>query len=460
MQDDEMLMIEQNDKKIVSKGEINMNISLIGTGYVGLITGICLAEFGMNVMCMDTDREKIHKLNEGTLPIYEPGLEELMKKNYNEGRIKFSTDIKKAVKHGKVIFIAVGTPALEDNNADLQYVFQAVKEIGIYMEEYKVIVDKSTVPVGTGQRVKNEIKDILKQRKKDIPFDVVSNPEFLREGSALKDFMKPDRIVIGAESKKAINIMKSIYRVQSMIDIPLIITNIETAEIIKYASNAFLSTKISFINEIANMCELCNADISIVSRAMGLDTRIGPQFLNPGPGFGGSCFPKDTKAIVSIGKEIGYVPRIVESVITVNENQRDLMVKKIEKIAGNLENKVITILGLAFKPETDDIREAPSIYIIQEILKKHGKVKVFDPQAMENMKKLYPFLDIEYSKDTYKACMNSDCIVLLTEWKEFLDLNFVKLKKLVRRPIFIDLRNVYEPEYIEKAGFLYEGVGR
>lgn len=437
-----------------------MNVSLIGTGYVGLVTGICLAEFGINVMCMDIDREKIHKLNEGTLPIYEPGLEELMKKNYNEGRIKFSTDIKEAVKHGKVIFIAVGTPALEDNNADLQYVFQVVKEIGIYMEEYKVIVDKSTVPVGTGQRVKNEIKYILKQRKKDIPFDVVSNPEFLREGRALKDFMKPDRIVIGAESEKAIDIMKSIYRIQNMIDIPLIITNIETAEIIKYASNAFLSTKVSFINEIANMCELCNADISIVSRAMGLDTRIGSQFLNPGPGFGGSCFPKDTKAMVSIGKKIGYVPRIIESVITVNENQIYLMVKKIEKLVGNLENKVITILGLAFKPETDDIRESPSIYIIQEILKKHGKVKVFDPQAMENVKKLYPSLDIQYSEDTYKACVNSDCIVLLTEWKEFHDLNFVRLKRLVRRPIFIDLRNVYEPEYIKKAGFLYEGVGR
>lgn len=437
-----------------------MDISLIGTGYVGLITGICLAEFGMNVMCMDIDIEKIKKLKKGTLPIYEPGLEELLKKNYNEGRIKFSTDIKKAVKHGKVIFIAVGTPALENDSADLQYVFQVVKEIGTYMEEYKVIVDKSTVPVGTGQRVKNEIKNILKQREKDIPFDVVSNPEFLREGRALKDFMKPDRIVIGAESEKAIDIMKSIYRMQSMIDIPLIITNIETSEIIKYASNSFLSTKISFINEIANMCELCGADVSIVSRAMGLDTRIGPQFLNPGPGFGGSCFPKDTKAIVSIGKEIGYVPQIVESVITVNENQRDLMVKKIERIVGNLENKVITILGLAFKPETDDIREAPSIYIIQEILEKHGKIKVFDPQAMENMKKLYPSFSIQYCKDAYKACMNTDCIVLLTEWKEFLDLNFVRLKKLARIPVFIDLRNVYEPEYIKKAGFLYEGVGR
>lgn len=437
-----------------------MNIAVIGTGYVGLVTGGCLAQLGMNVICMDIDEKKIKKLRNGIVPIYEPGLEEIIKENLSSERLIFTTSIKKAVSHAKVIFIAVGTPPQEDDSADLKYVYQAARDIAEHMEDYKVIVNKSTVPIGTGHLVKTGIEDILHQRDKTFGFDVVSNPEFLREGTAVKDFLKPDRIVIGVDSEKSLNLMKKIYDVQIQLDIPIVVTNLETAEMIKYAANAFLATKISYINEIADMCDLCNADISIVSKAMGLDNRIGPKFLNPGPGYGGSCFPKDTKALVKIGKDLGYLPRIVESTVEVNDNQAVIMFEKIKGVVGNLENKVITILGIAFKPETDDIREAPAISIMKILLENGAKIKAFDPEAMENSKKAHPDLDIEYCRDIYSACEDSDCIVLVTEWKDFLDIDFSKLKSIVRTPVFVDLRNAYKPSFIKNLGFLYKGVGR
>ncbi|HYE10670.1 MAG TPA: UDP-glucose/GDP-mannose dehydrogenase family protein [Patescibacteria group bacterium] len=437
-----------------------MNIAVIGTGYVGLVTGGCLAQLGMNVICMDMDEDKIKKLRNGIVPIYEPGLEEIIRENYTSKRLSFTTSIKEAVEHAKVIFIAVGTPPQEDDSADLKYVYQAARDIASHMEDYKVIVNKSTVPVGTGHCVKKEIENILQKRSKAFDFDVVSNPEFLREGTAVEDFMKPDRIVIGAESETALNLMKRIYDMQIQLEIPIVVTNLETAEMIKYASNAFLATKISYINEIADMCDLCNADIIVVSEAMGLDNRIGPKFLNPGPGYGGSCFPKDTKALMTIGKNLGYIPKLVKSTVEVNDNQPMIMVEKIINAIGSLENKIITILGIAFKPETDDIREAPSINIIKRLLAYGAKIKAFDPEAMENAKKTHPDLSIEYCSDIYSACENSDCIVLVTEWQDFTNLDFSQLKTIVRTPIFIDLRNAYVPSYVRSLGFLYKGVGR
>ena len=437
-----------------------MNIAVIGTGYVGLVTGGCLAQLGMNVICMDMDEDKIKKLRNGIVPIYEPGLEEIIRENYTSKRLSFTTSIKEAVEHAKVIFIAVGTPPQEDDSADLKYVYQAARDIASHMEDYKVIVNKSTVPVGTGHCVKKEIENILQKRSKACDFDVVSNPEFLREGTAVEDFMKPDRIVIGAESETALNLMKRIYDMQIQLEIPIVVTNLETAEMIKYASNAFLATKISYINEIADMCDLCNADIIVVSEAMGLDNRIGPKFLNPGPGYGGSCFPKDTKALMTIGKNLGYIPKLVKSAVEVNDNQPMIMVEKIINAIGSLENKIITILGIAFKPETDDIREAPSINIIKRLLAYGAKIKAFDPEAMENTKKNHPELSVEYCSDIYSACENSDCIVLVTEWQDFTNLDFLQLKTIVRTPIFIDLRNAYVPSYVRSLGFLYKGVGR
>lgn len=436
-----------------------MNISVIGTGYVGLVTGVCLADLGMNVVCMDNNQEKIDILNKGQCTIYEPNLEEMLKESLNNKRIKFTKKIKEAVEFGQVIFIAVGTPELDDGSADLQYVFEAARDIAFNMNDYKVIVNKSTVPISTGQKVKQEINDILKQLNKNIKFDIVSNPEFLREGSAVGDFINPDRIVIGAENENAITIMKKIYHIQEKINIPIVFTNIETAEMIKYASNAFLATKVSFINEVANMCERSNADVRTVSKAMGLDRRIGPHFLKAGPGYGGSCFPKDTKAFVNIGKRFGYVPKIVKSTIHVNNKQKKIMVDKISRLIGDLEGKTISILGIAFKSETDDIRESPSISIIEELVKGKANVKVYDPKSMDNLKRLQPELRIQYCSDAYLACENSDCVVLVTDWNEFKKFDLIKLKEIVKSPVLVDLRNIYDPEYVKSLGFIYEGVG-
>lgn len=437
-----------------------MNIAVIGTGYVGLVTGVCLSWLGLNVMCMDVDKEKIHKLNSGIIPIYEPGLEELVSECVRSGRLFFTDNMKKAVDFGEAIFIAVGTPQDENDSADLKYLYAAASEIANSMEGYRVIITKSTVPVGTGSKIKNKIREALDQQEKNISFDVVSNPEFLREGSAIKDFIKPDRIVIGVETDRAEALMKKLYAAQILLDIPVIVTDIETAEMVKYASNAFLAAKISYINEIANICDLCNADISTVVLAMGLDKRINPSFLRPGPGYGGSCFPKDTKALLHFGRNLGYSPKLIEGVIDVNNTQRIIMFNKIRNALGDLTGKTITILGISFKPGTDDIREAPSIPIIKLLLEAGALVAAYDPAAMENMRLQFPKLNVACCEDIYSACTNSDCVVLMTEWKEFCQLDFERLHAIMRTPIFIDLRNIYDPAYVKNFGFYYRGVGK
>jgi UDPglucose 6-dehydrogenase len=437
-----------------------MNISVIGTGYVGLVTGTCLAELGMNVVCVDNNEEKINNLKSFIIPIYEPGLESIITRNYIKDSLHFTINIKEAVEEADIIFISVGTPGLQDGKTDLKYIVKVAKEIANLINGYKLIIIKSTVPVGTCQHVKNIINEILKKQKKDITFDIVSNPEFLREGSAIKDFFTPDRIVIGTENKKAENLMKSIYEDHIFQNTPFVFTNLETSEMIKYASNAFLATKISFINEIANICELCGADISVVAKAMGLDKRIGDKFLNPGPGFGGSCFPKDISALIKVGQDLGYKPKIIERVMKSNLEQKKRSVKMITNVVGEVQNKTITVLGLAFKAETDDIRESSSIYIVNTLLKENAKVKVFDPKAMNNMKKLYPELAVEYCDDEYSACYGSDCIVLATEWEQFKRLDFTNIINNVNTPILIDLKNLYEPLLIKEIGFQYKGIGR
>lgn len=437
-----------------------MNVSVVGTGYVGLVTGACLAELGIKVLCMDTDENKIDKLMKGILPIYEPGLEELILKNSKTGNLAFTTSIKEAVENSQVIFIAVGTPTKEDDSADLRYVFAAVSEIANFMKDYKVIVTKSTVPVMTGQRIKEKINGILKSKNLYLDFDVVSNPEFLREGTAVEDFMKPDRIVIGGENLNAINIIRKLYEPLTSKGVPIIETNLETSEIIKYASNAFLATKVSFINEISNICELCNADVITVAKAMGLDNRIGSKFLNAGPGYGGSCFPKDTRALIKTGMLLGYTPQIVKAAVEVNDRQIGVMLNKIKRILGTLKGKRITVLGAAFKPETDDIRESPSIAIIKSLLKNEALISLVDPQSIVNVKQNYPELSIAYFDNLYSASQDSDAVILVTEWDDFKGIEFDKLGKLVHTPNFIDFRNVYEPSYVRSFGFTYEGVGR
>jgi UDPglucose 6-dehydrogenase len=432
-----------------------MKICMIGSGYVGLVTGVCLAEFGMEIVCVDKDKAKIRIMQKGASPFYEPGLDHLMEKNMKEGRLSFSSDIGQGVRASQVIFIAVGTPANNDGSPDLSQVQAVAREIAAYMTDYKIIVLKSTVPVGTGKWVKGVMTEAVKGA---VPFDMVSNPEFLREGAAVEDFFRPDRIVIGAESERAIEVMKEIYNAFYLIEAPFVITTIETAELIKYASNAFLATKISFINEIANLCEHVGADVHDVARAMGLDGRIGKKFLHPGPGFGGSCFPKDTHALVHIGRKYNCEMEIVQSTIQVNERQKERMIEKIEEMVGDVKGKTIGILGLAFKPNTDDMREASSIPIIQGLQKKGARIKAYDPEAMEEAKKVLQ--DVTYCTGPYEVAEGSHAIVLLTEWNQFRLLDLTRIKGLLKEPVFIDLRNVYEPLQMREMGFRYCGVGR
>jgi len=440
-----------------------MRVAVVGTGYVGLVTGSCLAEFGMHVTCIDIDKTKIEKLNKGQLPIYEPGLDAIIEKNTREGRLQFTTNFGESVKNNLVIFIAVGTPAREDGSADLQYVDAVAKEIADNMNGYKVIVNKSTVPVGTGQRVKRIIKERTNNKFK---FDVVSNPEFLREGAAVSDFMRPDRIVIGAESEEAIAIMKDVYSAHYLNEAPFVITNIETAEMIKYASNAFLALKITYINEVANLCDLVGADVHKVAKAMGMDGRISSKFLHPGPGYGGSCFPKDTLALTYIAKSYGYDFQLVNTTVKVNELQKQRMVEKIGTLLGvdsNNENAfsayTFGILGLSFKPNTDDMRESPSITIINDLLEKGAQIKVFDPIAMENAKKIFGNR-IHYCQDEYETAEGADCLVILTEWNQFRKLDMNKIKSIMKNLYLADLRNIYEPEKMKSIGFKYTSVGR
>ena len=432
-----------------------MNICIVGVGYVGLVTGTCFAEFGNHVFCVDKDEERIGSLQKNMIPIYEPGLEEMVKRNQSAGRLNFTMDVNEAVEKSLAIFIAVGTPSDSGGSANLEYVYQVAETIGKLMKGYKIIVTKSTVPVGTGKEIREIIR---KNQKEQIPFDVVSNPEFLREGSAIEDFLRPNRVVIGTDSEQANAIMKDLYSPLYLIEIPFVNTNVETAEMIKYASNAFLATKISFINEMANICDLVGADIHQVAKGMGLDGRISSKFLHPGPGYGGSCFPKDTKAIVKLAESLGYRFKIVESVIEVNERQKMLMVDKIEKILGNLEGKRLGILGLTFKPNTDDIRESPAIRIIEILLAKGALISAYDPAGMEAAAKVLK--DVNYAGDMYEAAQDADALVIITEWNEFRYLDWEKVQGRLRSPTVIDLRNIYEPSKMKSRGFYYYCVGR
>jgi UDPglucose 6-dehydrogenase len=434
-----------------------MHISVIGTGYVGLVTGAGLADFGMKVTCVDVDESKIKRLKKGQIPFYEPGLDDLVKKNLKAERLFFTTDFAKTVKNSLVIFICVGTPPLPDGSADLSQIKDVALRLAEVVDEYKVIVTKSTVPVGTNRW----IKDLINQHKKtDSAIDVISNPEFLREGNAVEDFMHPDRVIIGGESAYAIAIIKDIYRPLYLAETPFIITNLETAELIKYASNAFLATKISFINEIANFCEKVGADVTVVAQGMGLDPRIGPKFLNPGPGFGGSCFPKDVKALIHQGRLSSSPFKILEAVLEVNERQKRRVIEKLESYLGEIKNKTIAILGLSFKPNTSDVRESPALVVVPHLLEKGAKVRVYDPVAMEEFKKTVGTLSIDYANSPDEALKSADAMVILTEWNEFRFLDLAKIKKLMKNPVLIDMRNIYEPETVKKLGFSYSGVGR
>ena len=433
-----------------------MNIAMIGTGYVGLVTGACFSEFGVNVTCVDKDESKIARLMRGEMPIFEPGLDTLVANNVKAGRLRFTTDLKAAVKGAKAVFIAVGTPSRRgDGHADLSYVFAAAEEIGRAIDGYTVVVTKSTVPVGTGRQVAERIRKV----RPDADFDVVSNPEFLREGAAINDFMRPDRVVIGAESDRAREVMKGLYRPLFLIETPIVFTSIETSELIKYAANTFLAAKITFINEIADLCEKVGADVHDVARGIGLDGRIGRKFLHPGPGYGGSCFPKDTLALVRTAQEAGAPLKIIETVVAVNDARKKAMAAKIiDACGGSVKGKTISVLGLTFKPNTDDMRDAASLEILPALQAAGAKVQAFDPEGMHEAKSMLP--DVAMCEDAYAAMNGADALVILTEWNEFRALDLDRVKKLLKRPVIVDLRNIYAPNEMVAAGFEYTGVGR
>jgi len=433
-----------------------MHIAVIGSGYVGLVTGACFAEFGVDVVCVDIAADKIERLNKGESPIYEPGLDQLLQKNLKAGRLSFTTDIAGAIKQSLVIFIAVGTPPQPDGSADLSFVESVAGAIADHMDSYKVIATKSTVPVGTGKRL---AEIITKRQTKPTEFSVVSNPEFLREGAAIADFMRPDRVVIGGSDPQAIAIMRDLYRPLYLIETPFVITSLEGAELIKYAANAFLATKISFINEIANLCEVVGCDVHDVARAIGMDRRIGGKFLHAGPGFGGSCFPKDTAALSVIGRQFSSPTRIVDAVMEVNHLQRLSMIPKIQKlVGGELKDKRIAVLGLAFKPETDDMRDAPSLDIIKGLMERGATVVAFDPVARSEAEKLLP--TIQYAGNEYEAATGADALVFVTEWNQFRALDMKRIMASMKVPRIADLRNIYTPADLREMGFEYVGVGR
>ena len=430
---------------------------MIGAGYVGLVSGTCFAEFGANVTCIDVDQSKIDSLDQGQIPIYEPGLDELVEKNRTEGRLVFTADYSSSIGEADLVFIAVGTPTRHgDGHADLTFVYQAAKDIAPYLTDYTVIVDKSTVPVGTARNVKR----IISEANPSADFDVASNPEFLREGAAISDFMRPDRVVIGVESERAKKILKELYRPLNLIETPVLFTNLESAELIKYASNAFLATKISFINEMSILCEKTGADVHDVAKGMGLDGRIGRKFLHAGPGYGGSCFPKDAKALARIAQEQGTSCRIVESVIEVNEAQKARMVGKIrEALGGSESGKTLAVLGLTFKPETDDMRDAPSLAILPKLIENGAVIQAHDPHGMEEAKPLLPD-SVVYCDNINSAIENADAVILMTEWNAYRGLKLDTILQQMRGNTFIDLRNVYEKQLMQDAGFNYVCVGR
>ena len=434
-----------------------MKISVVGTGYVGLVSGACFAEFGWDVTCIDKSAERIESLKQGIIPIYEPGLDELVLRNVKAGRLSFSLDYAPYVEDSDAVFIAVGTPSRRgDGHADLTYVYAASQEIAAHLSGYTVVVDKSTVPVGTAR----EVAAIIRKANPKADFDIASNPEFLREGSAIGDFMRPDRVVIGVESERAKAVLKELYRPLYLLETPMVITNLETAELIKYASNAFLAAKISFINEISVLCEKTGADIKAISKGMGLDKRIGSKFLHAGPGYGGSCFPKDVAALIRIFHDNGVEPRILEAVTEVNQNQKLRMAAKIKDLLGqNLTQKNIAVLGLTFKPETDDMREAPSLVIVPELVAAGAHIKACDPQGVREARKLLP-AGVEYLDSPYDAAKDADAVIILTEWNQFRALDIQRIKKVMRGNLFADFRNIYDRDLLEKAGFTYIAVGR
>lgn len=437
-----------------------MNIAIVGTGYVGLVSGTCFAEMGVDVTCVDIDQKKIDKLIQGQIPIYEPGLEEMVLRNYKEGRLHFTTDITTCLDNVEIVFSAVGTPPDEDGSADLKYVLEVARTVGRNMNKYVVLVTKSTVPVGTAKRVKAAIQEELDKRGVDIPFDVASNPEFLKEGAAIKDFMSPDRVVVGAESDRARELMSSLYRPLLLNNFRVIFTDIPSAEMIKYAANSMLATRISFMNDIANLCEIVGADVNMVRKGIGSDSRIGSKFLYPGCGYGGSCFPKDVKALIKTAEKSGYTMSVLKAVEEVNDYQKSVLFNKLaQHYQGDLKGKAIALWGLAFKPETDDMREATSLVTIDLLLEAGCKVRVYDPVAMEECERRIGNV-VEYAHDMYDALLNADALLLLTEWKQFRLPSWGVMKKTMNAPVVIDGRNIYDPKEMEELGIPYFCIGR
>jgi UDPglucose 6-dehydrogenase len=430
-----------------------MRIAMIGTGYVGLVSGACLSEFGHHVVCIDKDQKKIDALKQGIIPIFEPGLDEVVATNVKAGRLSFTTDLAEPVKNADAVFIGVGTPSRRgDGHADLSYVYAAAEEIAKSLNGYTVVITKSTVPVGTSR----EVETIIRKVRPDADFDMASNPEFLREGSAIEDFRRPDRVVVGCDTEKARDVLREVYRPLYLNETPIVFTSRESSELIKYAANAFLATKITFINEMANLCEAVGADVKDVSKGIGLDGRIGSKFLHAGPGYGGSCFPKDTLALIRTAQEAGAPTRIVEAVQAFNEDRKVRMAEKIEKAFGGVKDKTIAVLGLTFKPNTDDMRDAPSLVIVPYLKQAGAVIKAYDPEGREAEK----MLDLKLSSDLYDACNGADGIVILTEWNEFRAMDFPRLKQTLKAPLMVDLRNIYRPAQMAAAGFTYVSVGR
>lgn len=437
-----------------------MKIAIVGTGYVGLVSGACFAEMGVEVTCVDINEEKIKMLSEGKVPIYEPGLEEMVVRNFREGRLKFTTRLTDCLDEVEAVFSAVGTPPDEDGSADLSYVLQVAREVGQNMNHYVVLVTKSTVPVGTAQKVKAVIAEELAARKAEIEFDVASNPEFLKEGAAVKDFMSPDRVVVGVESERARKLMQRLYAPFMMTNNRILFTDIPSAEMIKYAANSMLATRISFMNDIANLCELVGADVNMVRKGIGADTRIGSKFLYPGCGYGGSCFPKDVKALIQTARQQGYEMRVLQAVEEVNERQKSVLFQKLSShFGGDLKGKTVALWGLAFKAETDDMREATSLVIIRQLLDAGCEVRVFDPVAMNECRRRLGDA-VTYAKDMYDAALGADALLLLTEWKQFRLPSWEVVRRTMNQPVVFDGRNIYDPEELRAGGFHYSSIGR
>ena len=436
-----------------------MNIAIVGTGYVGLVSGTCFAEMGVRVTCVDVDEAKIERLRHGEIPIYEPGLEEMVLRNCKEGRLSFTTDLRECLDEVEVVFSAVGTPPDEDGSADLKYVLQVARTFGQHIKKYTVLVTKSTVPVGTAQKVKQVICEELAKRGEDVPFDVASNPEFLKEGAAIKDFMSPDRVVVGVESERAKDLMSKLYRPFLLNNFRVLFTDIPSAEMIKYAANSMLATRISFMNDIANLCERVGADVNMVRKGIGSDSRIGSKFLYPGCGYGGSCFPKDVKALIKTAEKNGYEMRVLKSVEEVNEAQKSVLFRKLRKFYPDLKGRMVALWGLSFKPETDDMREATSLVLIRLLAEAGARVKVYDPVAMDECRRRVGE-QVEYARDMYEAAVDADALLLLTEWKQFRLPAWAVLKKVMKRPLVLDGRNIYDATELESLGFTYECIGR